>query len=150
MVTFVFETKWAQVVLSAMFPPEASLGARSDEMGAGFSTIVRGAPFEAGVGLRLALLMVVLAPIFVLKRPRTFLGLDDETRQRLLEKLQKSGVYAVRQLMMALKTMGALLYAKDRAVRDAMLTPKEQLVTISTKRVKSGAAAEEGERHAVA
>jgi hypothetical protein len=124
MVTFVFEQKWANAVLGAMFPPEPG---QSDapNLGAGFASIIRGAPFEAGIGLRLALFMVILAPLFVLGRFRTFMGLDAPSREKLLDTLMKSSAYAIRQLLMALKTMGALVYARDEKTRERLMTPHE-------------------------
>jgi hypothetical protein len=124
MVTFVFEQKWASAVLGAMFPAEPGQTDAPD-LGAGFSSIIRSAPFEAGIGLRLALFMVILAPLFVLGRPRTFMGLDAPSREKLLDALMKSSMYAVRQLLMALKTMGALVYARDEKTRRRLMAPRK-------------------------
>jgi hypothetical protein len=129
---FAFEEGWARAVLAAMFPvPVADGGEREATYGPGFSGIIASAPFEPAVGLRLALFMVILSPLFVLKRPRTFLGLTADAREQVLDGLLSSRVYAVRQLVLALKTMGALLYAHDPAVRRAMLVPKrDALITL--------------------
>ena len=123
MVTFVFEQNWASAVLGAMFPPEPGQSDPPD-LGRGFASIIRSAPFEAGVGLRLALLLVILSPLFVLGRFRTFMTLDGPSRERLLDALMKSSAYAMRQLLMALKTMGALLYARDENTRKRLMTPR--------------------------
>jgi len=129
---FSFEEGWARAVLAAMFPaPSADSEVREASYGPGFAGIIAEAPFEPAVGLRLALFMVILSPLFVLKRPRTFLGLTADARERVLDVLLASRIYAVRQLVLALKTMGALLYAHDPEVRRAMLTPKrEALITL--------------------
>lgn len=136
---FAFEEGWARAVLAAMFPVDVP--AREEGYGPGFAGIIATAPFEAAVGLRLALLMVVLSPLFVLKRPRTFLGLAADAREHVLDALLGSSTYAVRQLVLALKTMGALLYAHDPEVRRALLTPKrEALVTLTARKEHSRAA----------
>lgn len=144
---FAFEEGWARAVLAAMFPVDSP--AREAGYGPGFAGIIASAPFEAAVGMRLALLMVVLSPLFVLRRPRTFLGLAPEVRERVLDALLSSSTYAVRQLVLALKTMGALLYAHDPEVRRALLTPKRTaaqalrasgLVPLTSKKEQSHAA----------
>ncbi len=136
---FAFEETWARAVLAAMFPVDSEVRERS--YGSGFAGIIASAPFEAAVGLRLALLMVVLSPLLVMKRPRTFGGLAPEARERVLDALLSSSTYFVRQLVMALKTMGAILYAHDPEVRRALLTPKrDALVTLTVKKEASRAA----------
>ncbi len=136
---FAFEEAWARAVLAAMFPVDSE--ARVEGYGSGFAGIIAKAPFEAAVGLRLALLMVVLSPLLLMKRPRTFIGLAPDGKERVLDALLSSSTYVVRQLVMALKTMGALLYARDPAMRRAMLTPKrEALLTLSVRKAESRAA----------
>jgi hypothetical protein len=141
---FGFEEGWARAVLAAMFPVEDP--AREHAYGGGFASIIAAAPFEAGVGLRLALCLVMLSPLFVLGRARLFTGLEPEAKERLLDALLGSSTYAVRQLVLALKTMGALLYARDPKVRRQLLTPRtpavpgEKLVTLSAKKEASRAA----------
>ena len=130
---FAFEEAWARAVLAAMFPVDDP--ARERGYGGGFAGIIRTAPFEAAVGLRLALLMVVVSPLLLLKRPHTFVALAPEAKEHVLDALLSSSVYAVRQLVMALKTMGAILYAHDPEVRRALLTPKrDALLTLGARK----------------
>ena len=136
---FAFEEAWARAVLAAMFPVDDL--AREKSYGGRFAGIIASAPFEAAVGLRLALLMVVLSPLFVMKRPRTFVGLAPDAKERVLDALLSSSMYMVRQLVMALKTMGAILYAHDPEVRRTLLKPKrEARVTLTMKKEASRAA----------
>jgi hypothetical protein len=73
----------------------------------------------------------VVAPLFVLGRFRTFMGLDTPAREKLLDALMKTSAYAVRQLVMALKTMGALVYARDEGTRKRLMTPHELAPPVS-------------------
>ena len=115
-----FEHRWAQATLVAMFP-----GARED----GFADIAamdvhgflveltRSMPFKAALGLRAALWLVALAPLFVLRRLTTIAHLPPADGERVVAALCASRSYGVRSLVMVLKTFGALLYAGDDAIR---------------------------------
>jgi hypothetical protein len=80
-------------------------------------------PFQAALGLRLAIWIVALAPLFVLGRFTTVIGLDQVAREQLIVKLLANRSYALRSLVLILKTIGALLYAGDDAVRARMNAP---------------------------
>ena len=76
---------------------------------------------------------------FVLGRFATIVGLTSADRERVVSALVVSKSYVVRSLILVLKTMGALLYADDDAVRARMLIPAAQsgLVTLRGKRVRA-------------
>ena len=96
--------------------------------------------FQAAFGFRAAVWLVALAPLFVLGRLRTIVGLLPADRERLVEKLLANRAYFIRSLVLILKTMGALLYAGDAAVRARMLVPSRPqpaLVALRTKRVEA-------------
>jgi hypothetical protein len=82
-------------------------------------------PLEPAVGIRIAIWIVALAPLFVLGRVVTIHGLSKPDREKVVARLVMSPIYAVRQLVIALKAVAALLYASDREVRTAMLAPKQ-------------------------
>jgi hypothetical protein len=123
-----FEIRWATAALSAFFPdaPRGALpiGVASLDVGAYLRDIFARVPFEPVMGLRLAIWIAGLAPIFVLHRARTIASLDARDRERVVGALVTSPVYAVRQLLVALKAIGALLYCGQPEVRDAMLAPR--------------------------
>ena len=54
-----------------------------------------------------------------------------------MSKLITSRFYAVRQLIVALKAVAALLYAADREVRAAMVAPKEAPIALGRKSEKT-------------
>jgi hypothetical protein len=121
-----FENAWAEAALAAIFP-----GSREDGLAGIGSMDVRGylrdamrrMPLKAAVGMRVAVWLVALAPIFVLGRLATIARLAAADRERVIARLVSSGSYAVRSLVLVLKTMGALLYAGDDAVRSRILKP---------------------------
>ena len=83
---------------------------------------MRSLPFKARLGLRVAVWLVALAPLFVLRRVATIRGLAPADGERVVAALCASRSYGVRSLVMLLKTFGALLYAGDDRIR-ARLRP---------------------------
>ncbi len=81
-------------------------------------------PREPALGLRVAIWIVAFAPIFVLHRASTIHGLTPSERERVVGALMVSRIYAVRQLVVALKAIGAMLYAAAPAVRARMVAPE--------------------------
>jgi hypothetical protein len=132
-----FEHRWAQATLVAMFP-----GARED----GFADIAamdvhgflveltRSMPFKARLGLRAALWLVALAPLFVLRRLTTIARLSSSDGERVVAALCASRSYGVRSLVMMLKTFGALLYAGDDAIRARFKHPEPKIVPLRIRR----------------
>lgn len=113
------ERRWASGVLFAMFP----LRAKQETFAADFGLdetiqrFFRGIPLQASLGLRAALLLVVLAPLWLLGRFAFFSDLDAADRMRVLERLMKNKVYAIRQLVTAWKAVGGLLVVGHESLR---------------------------------
>jgi hypothetical protein len=133
------ETRWAEAAMGAIFPGSRDAGLadiRAMDLRGFLSQVMTIVPFQAALGLRLAVWIVALAPLFVLGRFATIVGLDQAGREVVIEKLLASRSYAVRSLVMILKTIGALLYAGDDAVRARMNAPasKNELVSLRVKR----------------
>jgi hypothetical protein len=132
------ENTWAIAALGAIFPGSsdgglADIGAMDI---AGFlAGVMRRLPFRAALGLRVAVWVAALAPFFAAGRLATIAGLRPAERENVMAKLFVSRWYALRSLMMILKTFGALLYAGDAAVR-ARLTasPQQSLVALRLNR----------------
>jgi hypothetical protein len=80
-------------------------------------------PLEPVIGIRAAIWIVALAPLVVLRRARTLAGLAPSDRELVLVALATNPVYAVRQLVLALKALAALLYAGSPTVRARLMAP---------------------------
>lgn len=123
---FGFELAWADAAFDAIFPPppRSALvhGIAQMKPGAFLDDLLAEAPLEASLGLRVTLWMIALAPLFVLRRFATIASLDVDDRERLLERLLASRIYAVRQLVAGFKAMGSLLYAQSKEIRKQMST----------------------------
>jgi hypothetical protein len=133
------EITWAEAAMGAIFPGSRDAGLadiRAMDLRGFLAQVIATVPFQAALGLRLAVWIVALAPLFVLRRFATIAGLDQAGREKVIEKLLANRSYAVRSLVMILKTIGALLYAGDDAVRARMNAPapKNELVSLRVKR----------------
>jgi hypothetical protein len=108
------EERWASVALGAIYPSGSSeaLPARigDRDVRAFLKDLFGRIPLTAAVGLRVAIWIVALAPIFLMRRFVTVAHLDVPERHALLDALSSSSSYAVRQLVVALKATGGLLF----------------------------------------
>jgi hypothetical protein len=123
------ECTWAEAAMGAIFPGSSDAGLadiRAMDLRGFLSQVMLTVPFQAALGLRLAIWIVALAPLFVLGRFTTVMGLDQPAREKLIVKLLANRSYALRSLVLILKTIGALLYAGDDAVRARMNAPAPQ------------------------
>jgi hypothetical protein len=137
-----FERAWTDAAFDAIYPDGTALGPgiRSMYPARFFDELLGEIPLEQSIGLRLALWIVALAPLFTVTKLGTIASIAPGERTRVLERLLASPVYAVRQLVMALKAMATLLYAQSAAVRTAMTTPNRYVALRRKSEV-------EGERH---
>ena len=104
MTLFPFEERWAGAIGHALVPPGA-LGGRLDgiDIGARYAHECAISPWYAALAFRASLWLTWLAPLWMLGRPRTFGGVDGETRVAVLERLLKHRVYFVRMAALFLK-----------------------------------------------
>lgn len=134
-----FETAWAEAEMQAIFPGSTDEGL-TDIVAMdvrGFVTqTMRYMPFQAALGFRLAVWIVALAPLLLLGRLATIAGLSLPDREKVVARLLANKSYAIRSLVMILKTIGALLYAGHDAVRARMMTPAPDSSSLVTLRVK--------------
>ena len=114
------ERRWFAVVFDTILPDGVVPGLPGasrvplDRFLADFGSV---APARMLWGVRAALWFVVwLAPLLVLGRFRSFLGLGAEDRLRLLHELKKSDRYLVRELPVLLKSIACLGYCGHPAV----------------------------------
>lgn len=116
-----FERRAMLAVFDAMLPsgadPRLTTGARDVPLDRFIPLLMRRAPFQFALGLRAALWLVLLCPLLVIGRPRTFLGLSAGDRLRVLERLAASRSYALRELPNLLKMAACLGWGSHPAVR---------------------------------
>jgi hypothetical protein len=104
-----FERRWLVRVFETVLPAEPALsaGAAAAPMGRFVDDFVGRAPLPAVLGLRLALWLLMLAPLAG-GRFRTFLGLSPDERLALLDRLRRSDRYLVREAAVLFKVVGCL------------------------------------------
>lgn len=128
-----FEMAWTDAAFDGIYPePRAVAPLRREDAACGpcgvarmeparfFQELLFAAPLEQSLGLRLAVWIVALAPLFTLHKFRTIAQLRSEDRVKVLEKLMASPIYVIRQLVVSLKAMATLLYARSPHVRARM------------------------------
>jgi hypothetical protein len=112
-----FERRWLLCIL-ASFAPEGGpgLAPRGDQVRylESFDTLyAHGAPL-VGVGLRLALWLVVFSPLWLELRPHLLPSFDIEERQRLLDRVINHDLLPLREAVFSLRLCACLaLFAND-------------------------------------
>jgi hypothetical protein len=127
------EATWAEAAMGAIFPGSSAEGLadiRAMDLRGFLAQVMATVPLQAAFGLRAAVWIVALAPLFVLGRLATIAGLDQAEREKVITVLLAHRSYALRSLVMILKTIGALLYAGDDAVRARMNRPTAAVALI--------------------
>ena len=139
-----FELRWARLAFTTIYPGFDGLaGIAAMDTDAFLVELCRVVPLKSAMGLRLGIWLVALAPLFVLRRFATITGLAVADRERMIATLLVSPSYVVRQLVLILKTMGAMLYAGSAVVRARlngaapMKTGARPLAQIRLKRVQA-------------
>ena len=99
-----FERRWAAVIARALVPEGALAGALDKiDVGARYAEECAISPWYAALAFRASLWLTWLAPWWMLGRPRTFTGVDGETRVEILERLLKHKRYVLRMAALFLK-----------------------------------------------
>ncbi len=130
-----FERGWARSALSTMFPSGVHArvpGADVIDIGTALQDVLHNVPARVALGLRAAVWLLALAPMFVLFRFRTLPSLDAETRERVVLALLSSRSYAIRQLALLLKAFGALMFVAAPGVRESIVG-REPLMQLGRK-----------------
>jgi hypothetical protein len=109
-----FERRWLCAIFATMLPsgaePRLPLGADDVDSAAYIDDLMRVAPRHFALGLRACAWLIQLLPLFVLRKPATFMGLPVELRTELFERMCRSDVYLIRELPMLFKTAACLGY----------------------------------------
>jgi hypothetical protein len=135
-----FEMSWAEAAMGAIFPgssDEGMSGICDMDLRGFLAQVMKTVPLQAALGLRIAVWLVSLAPLFVIGRLTIFARLSQEDRVRVVSTLLANRSYAIRSIVLILKTIGALLFAGDDGVRARMNrpNPREALVPLRIKQV---------------
>lgn len=115
-----FERRWADVILGSFVVPGAQgLMPEAGEVDylAGYESMYGAARPLARVGLRAALWLVALSPLWLGLRLRTFATLAPRERNRLLGRLIEHGSYPVRESVFLLKLVACLALFASESVR---------------------------------
>jgi hypothetical protein len=123
-----FEERWARSAFETIFPgsPEEGLeGIKSMDIEGYLREVLSTVPFKSGLGLRVAVWIIAFAPLFLLGRFALFASLAQIDREKVVQRLITSSSYVIRSLVMALKAVGAMLYAGAPQIRARMQKPKK-------------------------
>jgi hypothetical protein len=116
-----FERRWLLRVFETILPsgiaPQLPRGAAGVPMGRFVDDFAAHAPLLAMIGLRAGLWMVMLAPLFIVHRCRSFLALPLAERVLLLDRLRRSNRYLVREAALFIKTVACLGFCGLAAVQ---------------------------------
>jgi hypothetical protein len=138
---FAFERTWVAAAFDAVLPEGTALphGIARMDPGRFYDGAVQAAALEQSIGLRVSLWIVALAPLWLLRTPRTIASVGHDDRRRVLESLLASPVYVVRQLVAAFKAMASMLYAQSPAARAAMTAPRRLVADSGLVSLRRGA-----------
>ncbi len=116
-----FEERWAVAVL-AEFAPAGGPGfspreGEVDYLGA-LRGMMRASTRTAALGLRLALWITALAPLWLLGKVQTFRGIARERRTEILQRLLNHRFYIVREMVLVLKMSACFALFRVGSLRE--------------------------------
>ena len=114
------ERRWVRTILGSFAPeggPELAPATGDIEYVETFQGLYQGARGIARLGMRVALWLVALSPLWLLRRGVTVTALSLSERQSLLSRLLEHRVYAVRESAFLLKLCACLALFADDDVR---------------------------------
>ncbi len=126
------ELRVAEALYESFYGGLVSSASQGLPFRAWLSARIAHAGFEVACGIRLALFLVLLAPLIVAPGWHTFLGSDARSRGAVLTRLAEANSYAARQLLIMLKAIFALFAGHD--AQFLACTHARSLVTLSRRR----------------
>lgn len=129
------ELRVAEALYDSLYGGLVSSASQGLPFRAWLSARIAAAGFEVACGVRLALWLVLIAPLILLPGFRTFLGRDARARSTALSKLALANNYAARQLLVMLKAIFGLFAGHDAAF--AARVRGRALVTLSRRRSRT-------------
>lgn len=129
-----FEKRWATTALTGIYAQrEDGVRVSFEHVDASLDETMRVVPWRSGMGLRIAIWMVALSPIWLLMRLGTIASVSAADRGAALARLIYHRNYFVRQLALLFKAFGALWVFRDPVLREAVVRPRERLMTLKKK-----------------
>jgi hypothetical protein len=120
-----FERRWLRAICEAMLPS----GVRQDLPGAAdvpverfFDEFTTTVPFDAAIGVRAFTWLLTFAPVFW--KLRTFGSLRPADQVRMLEAMEGSRFYVVREIPGLIKLVACLAWASQPPVQRALGVPR--------------------------
>lgn len=109
------EREWAAVVLSSFVGASESFTVRAGEVDylSAMTRFMGAASEKACLGLRIAVVLAMTAPFWMLGRLRSLASFTPEERSRLLDEMTRHPVYFVRELCMLLKLVACMAIFRD-------------------------------------
>jgi hypothetical protein len=118
-----FEERWAAAVLEGFAPPAAEsadlapMPGEVDYLGAA-RVLMKHTNVKAALGMRFAVWMVALSPVWSSRRRETLADLDPPARAKILERLLSHDSFAVRELTLFLKVVSCMAIFGVPALRE--------------------------------
>jgi len=118
------EKRWLRSALAALIPAGANrrfpLGAlETGALKLGEDMLAQ-SPLLAALGVRAAIWVAYLFPLFVVGKLKTLSGLSPDEQDRYLNRLYDHPLYLIRQTILLLKSVACLSYLADDRVREAL------------------------------
>lgn len=113
------EQRWTRLVLSSFAGSSAGFTVREDEVDylAGAQRFMSAASEKACLGLRLAVVLVMTAPLWLWGRFTSLASLAPEERSRLMDELSHHRFFPVRELCLLLKLVACMAIFRSPAAR---------------------------------
>lgn len=125
-----FERRWIDAILPSFLPAESALAPRAGEVdyGAAAESMAAHATRLASVGLRAAVWLAALAPVWMLGRAQTIDELAPASRTELIERMLAHRAYAIRgpATLLKLNAALALMRSGDFRARTRYDRPESQ------------------------
>jgi hypothetical protein len=117
-----FEERVARAIMCAIFPdggdPRITVSVGDMDLEGLCRYATREVPLKPALGFRVVIWICLFAPIFVLRRMKTFLDLTNEERDRVVMALISSSIYEVRALFVFFKAFTAVYYFTSTKLRE--------------------------------
>ena len=120
---FGFEARWGQAIMESLVidPNNSKLQAVENQQAEEFMhDLYFHIPQPGKIGLRAAIWMIGLAPIWKRKALRSIAGIKPELRLKILEEIYESPSYIQRQLAMLMKLNGSFLHTSTTRFHQAL------------------------------
>lgn len=121
------ERRWARDIMATIYPraadPRLPMGIADLDTDAFCVDVMRSFPWLSAIGFRAVVFLITMSPLLVIGRFRTFSGLNEADRTRVLDRFSKSRFYTVRSLVTMVKALASMLYAGSNTVRSSLLVP---------------------------